>query len=64
MQLPEPQQKALSNHCMSCVFPRRAQAQRENGPRSLSPDMDVYSLYGPAEHPQKKRPEQFDVNDI
>ena len=53
LQLPETQQKASSIHCMSCVFPRRARAQREKGPRSLSPDMDVYSLYGPAEHPPK-----------
>lgn len=53
LQLPETQQKASSIHCMSCVFPRRARAQWEKGPRSLSPDMDVYSLYGPAEHSQK-----------
>lgn len=64
LQLPETQQKASSIHCMSCVFPRRAPAQQEKGPRSLSPDMDVYSLYGPAEHPQKDWPEHFDVRDI
>ena len=53
LQLPATQQKASSIHCMSCVFPRRAQAQREKGTRSLSPDMDVYSLHGPPEPPQK-----------
>lgn len=53
LQLPETQQKASSIHCMSRVFPRRARAQPEKGPRSLFPDMDVYSLYGPAEHPQR-----------
>lgn len=31
LQLPEIQQKASSIHCMSCVFPRRARAQREKG---------------------------------
>lgn len=36
---------------------------REKGPRSLSPDMDVYSLYGPAEHSQKDWPGFFDVHD-
>lgn len=64
LQLPETQQKASSIHCMSRVFPRRARAQQEKGPRSLSPDMDVYSLYGPAEHPQKDWPEHFDMCDI
>lgn len=39
LQLPDTQQKA--SYCMSCVFPRRARAQREKGPRSLSPHMDV-----------------------
>lgn len=63
LQLPETQQKTSSIHCMSCVFPRRARAQLEKGPRSLSPDMDVYSLYGPAEHPQKGWPSHFDVHD-
>lgn len=56
LQLPETQQKASSIHCMSCVFPRRVRAQWEKGPRSLSPDMDVYSLYGPAEHSEKDWP--------
>lgn len=63
LQLPETQQKASSIHCMSCVFPRRARLIREKGPRSLSPDMEVYSLYGPAEHSQKDWPGFFGVYD-
>lgn len=53
---PRDSTKGLLYPLYDCVFPRRDRAQWGKGPRSLSPDMDVYSLYGPAEHSEMNWP--------